>query len=392
MNKKRFGILSVVTLAVVVLSVIMVNQEPSGVRQELTDQLLISDLSNRVNDVAQIEVLSSEKKVTIKRIENQWRVSEKHGYLADITLVKQTILGIANLELVEAKTKKTQNYGKLGVEDPSATGTTSKLVTLKDNQGKTLAAVIFGKQAPAAHKGSRYVRKAGDEQSWLAKGDFEIETDATTWLKTDLIDVKAKQIRSITITQANGDKLTITKNKPDDKKHTVLSIPDGREIKSQGAINNIAKVLEGLTMTDVQPLDSVTFDAKQTVHAEFQTYDGLIITTDCIKQDDKFLIRLNVEFDPNLGQPSTSENKTSAPSADSTQATKSADVETSAEAKTLTEAAPSTEATVSTMQLVQEEASKLKAQHADWVYVVTNTTGEKLIKKMSDITKAKAAH
>lgn len=391
MNKKRFSILSIITLAVVVLSVVMVNQEPSGVRQELTDQLLISDLVNRVNDVTQIEVSSGKEKVTIKRVKNQWRVSEKHDYLADLPLVKQTILGVANLELVEAKTKKAKNYAKLGVEDPSEANATSSLVTLKDNQDKTLASVIFAKQAPAAHKGSRYVRKADDEQSWLAKGNFEIETGATTWLKADLIDIKTKQIRNITITQPNGDKLTIAKNKPDDKQHTVLGIPNAREIKSQGALNNIAKVLEELTMTDVQPLDSVIFDAKQTVHAEFQTYDGLVITTDAIKQDDKFFIRLNAEFDPDLVQPSTSEDKSSSPSADSTQATKSTEAKASVEATGSTETTASTETTTSTtaIQLAQEKVNKLNAQHADWVYVVTNATGEKLIKKMSDITKAK---
>ena len=73
--------------------------------------------------------------------------------------------GLAEAELVEAKTRRADRYALLELEDPAAKDAKSRLVRVLDGKGSVLAEVVVGKKridAFGVGKSGTYVRKPAD--------------------------------------------------------------------------------------------------------------------------------------------------------------------------------------------------------------------------------------
>ena len=77
-----------------------------------------------------------------------WFVAEKGNYPAAAGKVRQIVLGMADLALVEPKTRPI--HPRLEVDDPGKGKST--LVTLKDKAGTPLAELIIGNATTARRR------------------------------------------------------------------------------------------------------------------------------------------------------------------------------------------------------------------------------------------------
>lgn len=324
MKAKTLGILAAITIAGIVLA-IFVNQKPASQFPQ-SGELLFPELLSVVNNVNEIIVETKDQTVTLMRGENTWRVKEKAGYRADVEKVKQTLIGLAELRILEPKTKNPELYARLGLQDKEQEGSLSTTVTLKTPNNPEAALVILGNQRPA--KGNPrmseiYARKPGDPQTWLTIGNLPLEKVAGEWLDKEITALTTKRVHRVTVRHPGGDTLLVSKDKPENLDFQLDSIPAGSKVASQFNVNNVVGTLVQLSLEDVKKAQEVNFQDRSEVTAVLETFDGLRLHVQTAKQEDKVFGKFSAEYDQNLVQPvdatPSSEKGETVPVPDSTQ-------------------------------------------------------------------------
>ncbi len=294
MNSKVVVILGILAAAGVVGAVV-VSRSRSPQRAEIGEGLdrrvLLPTLAQRAGDIAQITVTRATGTVTVVNQDGQWRVREKGDYPAKLESVRGVVVGLTDLREVERKTSRPEQFDKLGVQDPvpaAAAGqpgangeeSQSTLVTLSDKEGKSIASIILGNIKPGMTP-EVYVRRVGENQSWLAAGRVDVPREATGWMDTKLADIRRERVRSVSVTHADGSSVVVSRAQQNDAM-ALQNIPAGKEIKDPGSTESIAGTLNGLMFQDVMALASLdpaapTEGQTPGPRIEVRTFDGLVV-------------------------------------------------------------------------------------------------------------------
>ena len=256
-------------------------------------------LGERVESVAAITVEHPSGAFSMRRTEGGgWAMGDLHDYPVPLENVRKLVLGLADLRLFEAKTKRSDRYPRLEVEDVTAEGAKSRLVTLSDAAGETLARTIIGKRKNnlfGFRRDGTYLRMPEDDQAWLAEGAVRVETDPIRWLQQEIISIPMGDVRSMVLRQPDGQELRVAKTTRDANDFTLESPPEGVPI-DQSQVNFLATGLAFLEMQDVRPVDEIEFPADPH-RATYTSFDGVIVNAEVIEQDGKFWGRFTVDYD-----------------------------------------------------------------------------------------------
>jgi hypothetical protein len=278
MSPRNFAILALATAASVGLAVSAVLQREAPVRAADAGDALFPGLLDRLNDAREIRITSPAGKLTVSAGDKGWALAEKAGYPVDPAQVRELALGLANLQLVEPKTADPKRLPRLELEEPGREGARSRLVEVLGAGGEPLAAAVVGKASPALYGGERggvYVRRAGEDQAWLAAGELEVPADAMGLIGRELVDVALDRVARVTLQPPGGaTAVTLARAEAGAGFTTdAAALPEGRTLDPV-KVESLAGALAGLTMNDVKPAGEVTVppDARRT---RFETFDGL---------------------------------------------------------------------------------------------------------------------
>jgi len=295
MQRNGFIALIVLTLVVVAAAVGLSLRGGAAASDRSAGERVFPPLAAKVGDVAQVTIQRAAGTFTLaKQANGGWGVAEKSNYPADGSKVRQLVIGLAELTLVEPKTAKPDAYPKLEVEDAAKEGAKSSLVTLKDGSGSKLGELIVGKRRVdrlGTGVDGLYIRRPGEAQSWLASGTVEIQPDAKDWLDKKVANVAATRVKSVTLVQPDGAKVVLQREKPEDK-FAVADAPEGAKTKSDYTVSEPGSALENLELTDVQPEASLPFPNDGVYQAEIATFDGLDVKVRLIEKDGTNWLRL----------------------------------------------------------------------------------------------------
>lgn len=294
MRSKGLIGLIVVTVAAVVVAVWVSFGSGKAATDPRAGNAVLPELGQRLGDVGRVSLVRGEQKATLLRKDKAWVVEEKGGYPADLLKLRQTLLGLAELRLVEPKTRKAEFHPRLEVEDAGKKDSKSTLITVADEQGKLLGEVIVGKRRIDQLGGGNdgvYVRKPGDAQSWLARGTLDPSGDMASWLDRKVMDVPEAQVKQAVLTAPDGKALTIGRAKPEDKL-ALVGAPADTKLKSDTALVEPAGALGGLDLTDVRPAKEFEFPQDGVAHAEYTSFDGLAVKVDLVEKDGTNWVRL----------------------------------------------------------------------------------------------------
>ena len=391
MKAKTLGILASITIAGIVLA-IFVNQKPASQFPQ-SGELLFPELLSVVNDVNEIVVETKDQTVTLVRGENVWRVKEKSGYRADVEKVKQTLIGLAELRILEPKTKNPELYDRLGLRDKEQEGSLSTTVTLKAPNNPEAALVILGNQRPA--KGNPrmseiYARKPGDPQTWLTIGNLPLEKVAGEWLDKEITALTTKRVHRVTVRHPDGETLLVSKDKPEDLDFQLDSIPAGSKVASQFNVNNVVGTLVQLSLEDVKEAQEVNFQDRSGVTAVLETFDGLRLHVQTAKQEDKFFGKFSAEYDQKLVQPvdatTSTENGETIPAQDSAQDEKAPESSEAKKTAEIQEELSSKEDSIlKKPEEVQREVEAFNQRVGGWAYELPTFRVENFSKAKKDL-------
>lgn len=263
-----------------------------GVSRARADQPALPGLAGQLGRVASVAVQRHDLNLTFVRDGNKWLVAQKGGYPAAAGKVQRIVLALADMTLVEPKTREPTLYPRLEVEDPGKGKAT--LVTLKDKSKAVLARLIVGKQSyDRLGEGNNgvYVRKPGDAQSWLATGSLDFSDDSANWLDRKIVDIADTRVAKVSLTQPDGSTLVLGRATAD-AKFAVIGAPTNAKYKDDTALGEPAMALETLDLDDVAPAAKLPVPQKGVTAATFTCFGGLSVDVDLFQRDNKNWIAL----------------------------------------------------------------------------------------------------
>lgn len=369
MSPKSLAILALVAV-LVSAAAFFANRDrrPSGAPAERGP--LYPGLTERVNDVARIEVSRGEARAILERGEDGWSCSELHGYPADPTKVRDAILELADLELLEPRTRRPESYARLGVQDPGtpdAGGSWSTLLVLRDAAGAEIVSLILGDPVYDRAGTRSHVRRSGEDQAWLVSGAVAAPTEETGWVDTTLLRMDSARIQSARIEHADGEVLEVAKDAPAQPHYTVANLPQDRFLQHEAVGNPVATPLAFLTLDDVRPAGEL--EGPPLATSTYTTYAGLRVIVQTYRVPP-------AEGDEGAGVEETWITLLA-------EAPEEAELEEHAEE--VGPASPEELADAADREEVRAEAAAINRRHGPWAYRVPSYKGDVFLRRMDDL-------
>ncbi len=295
MNAKTLYILAgVAVLALAAAVAINFSNRPESDVSEQAKALL-PQLHDHVNDVSAITLTGADNKVlaTLKRGSDGWTVAEKSGYPADLAKIREFLLKLDAATIVEAKTSNPKLYADLGVSDVKDKDAKGTLVELS---GLAQPVRIIVGNFNGAGGGGTFVRRDGDAQSLLVKGNISVAKNIADWEKRDLTDIAASRLKAVVLTGPDGKVLKVSKEQSGDSNFKIADVPKGREASSEFAANSLGSTLAALKADDVLAAKDAA-PGDKVYKAEYLTFDGLVIDIAAWDKDGKDYAQLSAKLD-----------------------------------------------------------------------------------------------
>ncbi len=376
---KRKHLIQLVAITLVIIGItwwVLPPQHP--VSSSSGQQYLFPELLKQLNEVTEINIVTADQSFTITRSDGHWGLQEKQGYAVNLEKVRDLLIGMGELQIVEEKTTNPKLYEKLGLNEVTEKGSTAVLVTLKKGPDQVIANLLVGNTQPAKVDSSRheaYVRKPTEKQTLLAMGLSPIAKSSKDWLEQVIVDIEQKRIHLVKVTHADGYEFSISKPAVKDSDYQLNNVPAGQQPKiSPHDFNQMAGMLSRLNLTDVVPEQQIDFEKNLTYKAVFSSFDGLEVTLVAAHQDGKQFAKLAVASIPVVEKASSTG-------------------ESAADAEKTTEETGNNDSESTTFLKVEEEVKKeietLQSRWQGWAFEVPQYKFNTLLKKEADLLEAK---
>jgi hypothetical protein len=256
--------------------------------------LAFPDLAQRLSQVQRIELRKQDATLLLQRDGERWVLPQKGNYPARPERVRETLVGLTELRLTERRTADPARLAQLGLDDPSHPGSTAILLRLLDAGGKPIAELVVGRRRVRTQGNlpeAVYVRRPGEDQSWLAEGKLALDTDPQLWVDRDIANISAERLRQVTVRRAGQDPLTLTRSgEAGAKLHpTAPGLPATDEV----ALDEVSRAFEFLTFLDVKP--AAEAPGEPLGESRFEFTNGLAVTVRPRKAGDALWVQLQAE-------------------------------------------------------------------------------------------------
>lgn len=297
LNAKTLKKLAIITtVCVVPLVVLVLKNGGSSIRNK--NELLLPDLLNKKDQITKVIIQDQKKTLTLNKNGNVWHLAERNNYPVLNDKVDEFLYSLADLRVIEPKTNNHEFYKQLDVNDISEPGSEALLITVNDLYNDILAKVYIGKRE-GVRLGEEYqehifVRKSGDDQTWLVQGIMSLTNDFRDWVEQPLIGIiESDQIKKVEIDRPSADKIIISKAilEQEDFNLQDLQVKEGM-VADLDAINTVPFEIAEMEFVDVQLANEKT-DWNNSLTATLETFPGVKVVLTMIKDGAKVLAKVN---------------------------------------------------------------------------------------------------
>ena len=380
-QKKHLTILAVAALIFIIAAIV---SRPTNNDIANAGAKVFPDLFEHANDVTNIDIQTNNEKLTLSKDKDEWKVAESNNYPANINRIRNLVLGLSNLKRVEPKTSNPDNYNRIGVEDVSKKDAKSTQITVYAGKDNKLADIIVGQSKPSKAdptQKSYYVRTIKDPQSWLVDGSLPSGWQAKDWLDTEILTVNRDRIKQVKVTHQDGSQVFIHRASPDVRDYTLDGLKPGEEINAPYEVNNIATTFTKMTFDNVIPQTNSGVSDKPEYTAVLTTFDGLEITYQPYKKDDKHWVKYSARYDEQIAKTfqnqQSKQEKVKKPDspADESKSAAGNESETSPKYK------------LDTPEQVKQEVDKYNNRWNNWLYELPEFRVTNIGKSINDLLK-----
>jgi hypothetical protein len=286
--------LAVVTLITTGAAIYVTWQQPAAGPVQIGDEAAFPALRERPEAVAKVVITTPAGAITLARgADDRWVTPDRHGYPIATDKLRQLILQLADMRLIEAKTSLPDRYARLEVEDVGEDAQ-SRRVRLEDADGTMLAEAILGKRRErltGTEASGIYLRRQDEAQSWLASGGIDLDEEVADWLEQEIASVDAAQVRRIEVSPPAGDSYAVVRDAPDTELR-LDGLTEGEALKPDANLNQLAGALATVQLDDVKPVAEIAWpDEQHTV--KVVTFDGVEVTLRLASLDDQHWLQVD---------------------------------------------------------------------------------------------------
>lgn len=250
-----------------------------------------------LNNITEIRINSSKELFSILRENDNWVIPDLANFPVSVDKIKRVIVGIAQLETIESKTKNSDLHGILGLNDPSSENAPAISVSLIGDENKTLAALYVGKDSKSG-KDTRYIRRPDENQTWLAWRNFELPDTKIGWLDDTLFSIARWRVADIKIIHQDEPEVFIKRADYSEQYFKIQNLSNDILPLNPYVGNQIGSAIEKLPVKNVSLKENISIS--NLVTTEYTTFDGLRIIIDNFVFNDKKWVKFRSEFDKNL--------------------------------------------------------------------------------------------
>lgn len=344
---------------VLVLAVAATLWRDAELRRDHAPERVFPGLIDRVNEVRGIAVESGAESFVVQRTDAEgWILPDLADYPVAPERAKKVLVTLSVLETIEPKTADPDRHGALELNDPTAPEGGAVQVTLLDDAGGALASLLVGRDASATRE-TRYVRRAGEDQTWLVWRNFDLPARAAGWLDPSLLDIQRWRVKRIEIAHADGGTVEVRREGYDKQHFELLGVPEGFEPSNPFVGNQLGSALERVSMVTIRRAEEVPFPDDAPA-ARIETFDGMRVEVRTAEVDGVDWLRAEAAYDPSVRQelPEDGPNIVGLPEMPS-------------------------------LEEVEEEVRGLNARLGRWVFAVAPSKREQLSQRLADMIKEK---
>lgn len=278
MHPRSFVKLSIAAAVMFLFAVCVWVTTPEYSAGSFSGKPLFPDLMNKINDVEVLSIEHGGETMTFMRDDGAgWVMTEADNYPADRDRIRNVLIGLAGLEKIEPKTALPDFYPDLRVEDSSAKGARSYLVTLLDSNGAQIAGVLMGKRSgdDFGNLYGYFARFPDDAQSWLVRGNVDVTGGVSDWLNTRLLPLEKRKIASYTIIDSTKTREAVYRRSTRDGDLDIAYLSDGYVVTGPEFVQNVEKILRSFDFEKSVARTPEWNGIRPAAYAVVETFDRL---------------------------------------------------------------------------------------------------------------------
>lgn len=287
-RRRNLSILAGATIIAVLLALAALWQQANIGRPTYAPEQFFPGLARRVRDAAKIHIESKSGGAfdIVFMPEKGWVVPSRSDFPASFDLVRRTLVGLAALQTIESKTARAEWLHFIGLDGPPKGDGVE--ITVRDDKNRILASLIAGKSEDIGDTTGAtglFVRRPGDNQSWLTRSVLDPRAALSDWLEKTVLDVDRARIQEVDVDPAGSASFTVRRNAPSEPDFKLAPVPPGKTVSDPAAPDGVASAIAGFGFDDVRPAREIDLsDAATNARVVSKTFDGLKVTVNVKQQ------------------------------------------------------------------------------------------------------------
>lgn len=252
-------------------------------------------LADKLGEVTALTIESKGKMFTVTRTQDgKWVLPGKGNFPANRDLVQSTLIALSEADLIDQRTARKDWAGRLDLGLPKDGGLGS-VITILGANGAKLGEIVAGKGVEGFNQGDKtaaYVRRVGEDQTYVALGKLQLKATETEWLDKRFLDYDRSRVSYAAIKPPRGPDYAVKRAKPDDENFVLeTALPRGRSLRSERDPNGVGQALVNFSIDDVAPIKDIDFTGAS--FAAFRTFDGLTLSFSIARKGDDYWVSVS---------------------------------------------------------------------------------------------------
>lgn len=268
------------TAAVVVAAALLIPADDAAPPPS-ESPLAFPALAPRLSAAQRIELRQGAQSLVLQRGQGEtWTLPQKGGFPARGERVRELLVGLTELRLAERRTADPESLARLGLDEPGPSSS-ALLLRVTDGTGTPLAELVVGRRrtrtqagTPGAAAESAYVRRPGENQSYLAEGRLSADADPQLWIDRMIANLPEDRVRRV-IAVRDGRTVELLRGEGPDGRLAIV-LPGDAPPADEVSLDEVGRALEGLTLLDVRPEAEVP--GEPAGEGRFILTDNLVVT------------------------------------------------------------------------------------------------------------------
>ena len=261
---------------------------------------LLPEFIEQFADIDSISLKNNMQTLTIKKGNKNWQLADKNLYPVLTDKVESLLLGLADLKIVEPKTKKSKYYASVNVNDVTEIDSKATLVEVLDAQGNMLVNLLIGKKSELTladqYLEQVFVRSRNDAQVWLVKGKLPVSVVFKEWVSQPILPITTNQIQKVSFKYGDQEASSWSLAKATSEQEFLFeNMPADMELAPENSLDTIVYELAGLQYNDVVLADSKDLDWSKGPSIAIETFDGLSLRIGITRTESKVFLKARAD-------------------------------------------------------------------------------------------------